>query len=181
MHAQGTNLFLVCALAALIPLVIGSLWYSPLLFLKPWLAATGVSPDAGKQGMVKNMILLYVMSFFVAFGLTALVCHQMGFYSMLGGGGGDAAISDPNSTIHKYLVAVYGSYGHGFRTFKHGALHGAIAAFVFALPFFATCAAYEKRSVKYVLITWGFWLVNFTLMGAFICHFAALPTDKMFM
>jgi uncharacterized protein DUF1761 len=44
MHWMGINLWavLVCALATM---VVGFLWYSPLLFAKPWMVLMGINPD----------------------------------------------------------------------------------------------------------------------------------------
>jgi hypothetical protein len=44
MHWMGINLWavLVCALATM---VVGFLWYSPLLFAKPWMVLMGIDPN----------------------------------------------------------------------------------------------------------------------------------------
>jgi hypothetical protein len=162
---------LVLALAALIPLVVGSAWYSPLLFAKPWMAATGMTEEKAKNSsMAVNMILLYVFSFLIAVALLPIVIHQMGLNSMLMDPNSQKALSDPNSDLSKLVSTLWAGHGHSFRTYRHGALHGAITAVFFALPLIASCAIFEQRGWKYIMITWGFWLINLTLMGAVICH-----------
>jgi len=44
MHFRDVNLWavLVCAVSAM---VVGFLWYSPMLFAKPWMRAMGIDPD----------------------------------------------------------------------------------------------------------------------------------------
>ena len=70
--------FLTIALAALIPLIIGFIWYGPLLFQKPWMKQLGLKKESLKE---KNAILIftlsYVFSFFIAFFLQFIVIHQI--------------------------------------------------------------------------------------------------------
>jgi hypothetical protein len=63
--------FLGVAAAAVVAMIIGALWYSPLLFLKPWMQAQGKEfPCApGKKGgpaianaMVMNIVTAFVLS-----------------------------------------------------------------------------------------------------------------------
>jgi hypothetical protein len=60
-------------------------------------------------------------------------------------------------------------YGNNFRTFKHGALHGFISAFLMVLPVIGTNALFERKGFKYIAINVGFWIINFTIMGGIIC------------
>ena len=161
----------VLAIAALIHLIVGSAWYSPLLFAKPWMAATGMTPEKAKtSNMMVNMVLLYVCSFFIAMALQFMVIHQFGLQSILQNTYGKTAMGDPNSEMGKAIGTLWHGFGHSFRTYKHGAFHGAITAVFFVLPLIASCAIFEQRGWKYILITWGFWLINLVLMGAVLCH-----------
>ncbi len=60
-------------------------------------------------------------------------------------------------------------YGNNFRTFKHGAFHGFITGIFMALPIIGTNSLFERRGFKYIAITTGFWIINFTIMGGIIC------------
>ena len=42
--------YLAVVAAALSSFVLGGLWYSPVLFHKPWMAASGVSPEQAQSG-----------------------------------------------------------------------------------------------------------------------------------
>jgi hypothetical protein len=171
---MGHNL-LVLAVAALIPLIVGSAWYSPLLFAKAWQDAVGITPEKAKQSnMVVSMALLYVFSFFIAVGLMGIVIHQFGLFSMLMDKPSQEALKDPNSPLYQLMATLWHGHGHSFRTYKHGALHGTLAAVMLALPLIASGAVFEQRGFKYIMITWGFWLINFILMGAVICHWLAV-------
>ena len=120
---------LVLALSALIPLVVGSLWYSPLLFAKSWQAATGLTEEKAKSGnMAVSMAVLYVCSFFISTAVMVSVIHQFGFNSMLQDAAGKAGLADANSALHSTVATIWHGYGHAFRTYRHGAFHGAILA-----------------------------------------------------
>lgn len=55
-----------------------------------------------------------------------------------------------------------------FHTFKHGAFHGMILALLVAMPTIGTNALYEQRSLRYILITVGYWVVTFAIMGGIV-------------
>ncbi len=64
MHWMGVNLLAVLAAAA-VTMVIGGLWYSPLLFARPWMVAMGMDPDdkAKIAEMQKGAARLYTLAF----------------------------------------------------------------------------------------------------------------------
>ena len=99
-------------------------------------------------------------AFFIAFILQMLTIHQFGALGMIGG---DIEAAQPS------YRAFMADYGTTFRTFGHGALHGFMTGVFLALPLIATNSLYERRSWKYSLVTGGFWIVCFMLMGGIIC------------
>ncbi len=156
--------FYIIFIAALIPIIVGMLWYSKALFGNTWMRINRFNPDEMKSG---NMFLLfglvYVLSVFIAVGLMPYVIHQMGLMSLIA----DDQSSAANKAWFDQSIA---TYGHKFRTFKHGALHGTIAGLAFALPVIGICALFEKRGAKYIFIHAGFWVVCMALMGGVICQ-----------
>ena len=54
--------FLAVGVATVLAFALGALWYSPLLFAKPWTAGHGYSPDQVKE-MQAGMGLTYAISF----------------------------------------------------------------------------------------------------------------------
>ena len=161
--------FLITALAALIPLVIGAIWYNPKVLGTAWMRANNFSSDyksKNKIGVIMLVSLLF--NFFIAVVLSQLVVHQFGFFSTL--------MTDPTwnvegSETYKFMIEFKERFYHNHRTFGHGALHGAFAAIFFVLPIIGTHALYESKSYKYVGIHFGYWLINFVLMGGLICQF----------
>jgi hypothetical protein len=66
--------------AALTGFVIGGLWYGP-LFQKPWMAASGMSFEKGRQ---RSMPLVfgttYVLNVAIVFGIAMLLGHDRGLH-----------------------------------------------------------------------------------------------------
>ena len=67
--------YLAVVAAALLGFVVGGLWYSPLLFGKPWMAAAGVTEEqvnAGSKGRIFSLafafllIMAYCLAMFLA-------------------------------------------------------------------------------------------------------------------
>jgi hypothetical protein len=161
--------FAITALAALIPLVVGFLWYNQKTFGNAWMKASGVTPETGK-GMNMGLVfaLTYVFGFFIALTMNFVTIHQFGFQSSLQS---EPGFGQPGSEISNYMTDFFSKYGHNFRTFKHGVLHGTMSGIMFALPILAINAMFERKGFKYIAINAGFWIVCMGLMGGVVCAF----------
>jgi hypothetical protein len=134
--------WLALVAAAVSTLVVGSIYYGP-LFGKMWQKEVGMSDEELKSGnMLKIFGLSLIFAFFIAITLWMSV--------MLGGAPGEEHGASP------YL------------TFKHGALHGAILGLFLVLPVIGTIALYERKSLRYVLLTVGYWTISMAVMGGII-------------
>ncbi|MFT4523575.1 MAG: hypothetical protein ACI8ZN_002530 [Bacteroidia bacterium] len=155
----------VILLSALVPMVLGFLWYGPMLFGKVWQAETGITDEQIKgDNMPLMMGLGYVFAAMLAFALNGVVIHQNALGSLLM----DEAISLDMKTA---LEAVQVGVADSFRSFKHGLIHGSFAGLFIALPLFASNALFERKSAKYVAVNAGYWIVTLALMGGIICQF----------
>lgn len=160
--------FYVFFLAALVPLILGFIWYGP-LFGNAWMNEMGFTKESLEgQNMVLTFILSYVFSVFIALFLLPATIHQMGVYSSLAGEPGFAKSTGEAFTYFQDFLA---NYGDRFRTFKHGALHGVLTGLFLALPIIGIIAMFERKSVKYVAINAGYWLVTLAIMGGIVCQF----------
>jgi hypothetical protein len=158
----------VIALAALIPLVIGFIYYSPLLFANAWMKTAGVSPERPSGGrMALTFVLVYLCSFFIGFVLEFSVIHQFHVFSILQG---EPDVMTTGSHTNQVLTSFMTEYGDRFRTFKHGALHGTIVGLLFVTPIIAVNALFERRGFKYIAIHAGYWIITLALMGGVICQ-----------
>jgi hypothetical protein len=162
--------FLVIALAALIPMVIGSIWYNPRVFGMSWMKVSGVSePETRRAHMWVTFLLTYVFGIFLGVALTFMTIHQFGVSSTLMN---EPGFMTPGTDVNNYFNDFMTKYGTNFRTFKHGALHGFMGGLLIALPVLAVNAMFEKKGAKYIAINAGFWIVCMALMGGVICQFS---------
>lgn len=161
--------FLILLAAAVVPLIIGFIWYNPKVFGTAWMKASGMTEEKAKganMGLVFG--LTFVFSFLIAFGLQFMVIHQFSVFSVLQS---EPGIMDPTSEMGKWLADFMSKYGNNFRTFKHGVLHGVIVGIMFVMPIIAINALFERRGFKYIAINAGYFTVALALMGGIICAF----------
>lgn len=154
-------------IAAIIPLIIGFIWYNPRVFGKAWLKSINKTAEEMKGGkMIVIFGLCYLLSVMLTFAIMPIVIHQMHMMSVFAN---DPSIKDPGSASSIYIKNFFDLYGTNFRTFKHGAFHGTLAALFFVLPVIGIIALFEKRKFKYVAIHTGYWIVTLALMGGVVC------------
>ena len=141
---NNTLSILSLVVAAVSSLVIGAIWYNPKVFGTAWMKASGVTEEQAKNmNPVKTYGIAVVLAFLAAFMLSTMVLMG-GTPDMPHGPGGD------------------------FMTFKHGALHGTLAALFLVMPAMAVNALFEGKSFKYILINVGYWVVTFAVMAGII-------------
>ena len=147
--------------AAVAALVIGFIWYNPKVFGTAWMKESGMTEEKMKGGnMVKILGLALLFAVMITFLLMQSTNHQWGAMGMIGG--------DPETALPSFN-AFMADYGTAFRTFKHGALHGAMVGLFIVLPVLGTNALFERQSAKSVLINAGYWVVTLSVMGAILC------------
>ena len=163
--------FPMILVAALVPMIMGFIWYNPKVLGTAWMKAADVSQEKMKgANMAVIFILAFVFSFLLAFEMQFVVIHQFHVYSMLN------HFLDTNNPSYSpdvvnYVKDMMDKYGNEFRTFKHGALHGTIAALLLVLPVMGTNALFERKGFKYIAINMGFWIINLAIMGGIVCAF----------
>ncbi|RYE09463.1 MAG: DUF1761 domain-containing protein [Hyphomicrobiales bacterium] len=65
-------------IAALLRMVVGSIWFSPVAFVKPWQALTGVTPESMQKGLAKAVIIDLILSLILSFVLYHAVMYATG-------------------------------------------------------------------------------------------------------
>ncbi len=157
--------FLAILGAALIPTVVGFIYYNPKFGLgKAWMNASGVTEDMTKKGNMAVILgVSLLLSAMLSFVLSTLVIHQMHIYSLFDG------FTDAASQAE--MEGLLATYGDRFRSFGHGALHGAIAGLFIVLPVLGTNALFERKGFKYIAVNVGYWIITLALMGGVICRF----------
>lgn len=149
-------------LTALVPLLVGMLWYSQLLFGNVWMRENKLTPEMLKGSPIKIFGLTYLFSIFLALMMHFLTIHQFGPLGMIGG---PEFIADAKPSYAAFME----DYGNAYRTFKHGALHGFMSGIFLVLPLLGITALFERKSWRYILIHLGYWTIVFTLMGGLVC------------
>lgn len=125
--------WLAVIVAAIIPFLIGFVWYGP-LFGKPWMTSVGLTEEqVNKANMPKVLGISFVAQLIMAFFLA------MFFY-------GDPA-------------------GAAAMTGSAGAFYGFLTGFGWVSMAICVVAQFEQKSVNYILMNSGYWIVVFTLMG----------------
>lgn len=153
--------------AALIPMIVGFIWYHPKVFGNAWMKLVNLNlEEARKMNMLMVLGLTYFLGLLVAMQLNYMVIHQNHLYSIIAG---EPNAADPTSEAGAVVQRFMDQYGDRFRTFKHGAFHGALAGLFLALPVLAVNAMFERKSWRYIWINAGFWTLCFILMGGIIC------------
>lgn len=159
--------FIAVIVAALVPLVMGFIWYNPKVMGNAWLKEAGVDEEKMKganMGVIFGLTLVF--SFMLAFSMQLLVIHQLHFNSMLANHAEE--LKDTSKGLGATFKNLMDTYGNEFRTFKHGALHGFLSALFIILPVIGTNALFERKSGKYIWINWGYWAITFLIMGGII-------------
>ena len=153
--------WLAILVATLVTLPVGFIWYNKNVFGTIWMRETGVTEESAKNAnMFKIFGLTIFFSFLMAFIIMPMVIHQYGALGMIGG---DPSLAKPS------YEAFMAEYGTAYRTFKHGAFHGAMVGIFLVLPVIGINAQYEGKSWKYILINAGYFIVSLALMGGILC------------
>ncbi|WP_299108234.1 DUF1761 domain-containing protein [uncultured Winogradskyella sp.] len=149
-------------IAAVAALFIGALWYNPKFgFGITWMRESGMTEERMKSGNIAIIFgLALIFAAMLSFLLMQFTNHQWGALSMVGA---EPELAEPS------FKAFMADYGNTFRTYKHGALHGAMFGVLGALPIIGTIALFERKSVKYIFVNVGYWIVTLTVMGSILC------------
>jgi hypothetical protein len=153
--------FLAILVAAVVPILLGFVWYNPKTFGTSWAREAEMTEEKMKKGNITIIFIVsLLLSFILAFFVQMLTIHQFGAIGMVGG---DPTIAEPS------YDAFMADYGNAYRTYKHGALHGLLAGLFMFLPVIAINGMFERKSWKYILINGMYWTVALTIMGAIVC------------
>ncbi len=155
---------------ALIPLIVGAIWYSNALFGKAWMRSSGMTEEKVQSGnMVVIFGLTYVFGILLSMAMLTWGIHQFTTQSLFAMQPGFSDQTGPEWEFFKNFMSQYGDL---HRTFGHGAVHGIIGALIIAAPVISINALFERRSWKYVLIHVGYWAITLALICGTLCQFA---------
>lgn len=110
--------------------------------------------------------LTYLLSLLMCVILSTASIHQFHIFSIFAG---NPDFRTEGSETQVILQSFMEKFGSNFRTFKHGAFHGALLGMVAGLPIMGINALFERKSFKYIAINSGYWIVSMALMGGVLC------------
>lgn len=153
--------------AALVPMLIGFIYYHPKVVGTAWMKASGMTEEKIKSG---NMLVIFGVSFVFALMLSmsmhSVTIHQFSIPGTVMVGSEEPA---PGTEEAQWVQTSLEKYGDRNRSFKHGVAHGMLFFLFFGLPILATNALFERKGFKYILINGAYWLLTVMLMGGIIC------------
>ncbi|MDX1686285.1 MAG: DUF1761 domain-containing protein [Saprospiraceae bacterium] len=157
--------FYMYFVAALIPLVVGAIYYNPKVLGTAWMKACGFEEeDLQGANMPAIFLISYIFGLFLAIALQSIVIHQGGLFSMMA-----PEILEAGEMRDQFLMLME-QYGDRYRSFGHGATHGTTTALLLAFPIIGTIALFERRGWKYIWIHVGYWFITLGLMGGLLCE-----------
>jgi len=160
--------FYMYFVTALIPLLVGSIYYHPKTLGSIWMKSNGFTEEslAAKGGNMAVILgLTYLLGVFLSMMFGNLTIHQSGVVASAMHGSGELsaeAIADINAFFVKY--------GNSYRTFGHGAVHGVMYSLFIALPIISINAMFERRGWKYTAVHWGYWAIVLMLICGTLCQ-----------
>lgn len=159
-------------LAGLIPLIVGSVYYHPKVMGTAWMNSNGFTLkdlEGGNMPMIFG--LAYLCSVLIAVAMMPMTIHQMGYMSVMMEVDGYGVAG---SEVSKQVEAFTKQYADVSRNFGHGAFHGMLYTIFLVVPIISINALFERRSLKYVLVHGGYWLITLALMGGVIAQFMVI-------
>jgi hypothetical protein len=160
--------FIAIFVAALVPMILGFIYYNPKVLGGVWMAETGLTEEKMKGG---NMALVFgvslILSIMLSIGVNFNVIHQMGVDGALYYAQKDPARMAKAEEV-KAMFFGNGEYANDGRTLKHGITHGIVISLFFMLPILGTNALFERKSFKYILVNAGYWTICLAIMGGII-------------
>ena len=143
--------YLAFFLISFVPLIIAYIWYRPNSFMMRKSSATNVQNLNNLKPA--KILLAFLLSFTLVYGYINLIIHQMGFYELF-----FTDIMKGSEEAKQITSEFLSKYGNKHRHFGHGVFHGAINAFVFALPFIGFYSLLEERKMKNVWLHFSYLL-----------------------
>lgn len=165
--------WLVQLVAALVPMIIGFIWYNPKVFGNAWMQSAGMTDEKVKSG---NMPVIFGVSFVMAFlfGLAYKILADHGtmfeafFRPVVEHGMGIDATSAFGSELKGHADAYVARYS----SWTHGLAHSIVISVVVILPITITNALFERKSFKYMMVNFGYWAVTTAVMFMVVAQFS---------
>ena len=138
--------WMAMAVATLMPMIIGFIYYHPKVLGGIWMRANGFTLESVGEGPKP---ILWVACLVLSFMLTFWCRVQF---------------MDPHQTSIDF-----DGNPKDWITFQHGVVHGFAYTLFVVLPILGTLAVFEKKSLSWVLVNVGYWLLTLMAICAIVC------------
>ena len=161
--------WLILPMVAIIPIILGMIWYNPKV-MGTKLAQINDQPisSISSNFTIGRIALVYLLSVFFAYVLMLNSVHQVAIFQLFFM---DSEVAKAGSEYQAFIDNFMENYGHRHRSFGHGLLHGAEAAFFYGLGTLGLTTLLTGGSLKKIWIHLGFIVICGSLMAGFICAF----------
>lgn len=162
------NWFII-PISALIPLVLGYVWYHPSVMGTRLANATGTPiADISPPKSIGRIALIYLFSLLLSYIITAISVHQFAIFQLFFM---EPSLAEAGSEFSTFTAEFLEKYGNRHRSFSHGVIHGAEVAIYCSLSFIGTSALFMGKPFKSTLVHIGFWFICCSLIGGLNCTF----------
>lgn len=134
--------WLAVVIAALMPMIIGFIYYHPKTLGGAWMRSNGFTLESLGTGPKP---VLYG----VALGLSLMLSMWL-----MANVTGPGQLTAPD--------------GHSYATFGHGVVHGIIISLFVLLPVLGTLSIFERRGWNWVFVNLGYWIATLSVMGGIL-------------
>lgn len=155
------------AVASIVPLTVGAIWYNKNVFGKIIAQESGNANKQGHPAMVYGITL--ALSILLAVVVDELATHDAFVKGALYYVTDRTMVPEPGTEAARWLDYYNTTLAPDNHTAKHGAFHGLfIVGICIALPIIATNALFEGKKFKYIAVNAGYWIVCVTIMAAIL-------------
>lgn len=171
--------FLAVLVAALVPMIIGFIWYNPKVFGDLWAKEAGMTEDKIKGA---NMPLIFGLSFLfsliLSMGVNTIATHDAFVYGSTyyiekeakeHSGTDTTTLHQAHEWLNTYQTTMANNDLYTSHRWSHGLAHGFLIAGLFLMvPIIVTNALFERKSFKYIMLNIGYWMLTLITMGIII-------------
>ncbi len=153
---------------ALIPLIVGWIWYNPSVFGNTLYPNRPINDSERKGHSPMVYIATYIFGLFISFNLLGATIHQYGIIQLFAG---EPGFGEEGTETMKAFNDMMSQVAGRHRSIGHGVLHGVIHAITIALPVTGIIALFQGKGFKYIMIHTGYFVICFGAIAAIISAF----------
>ena len=152
--------FLAILVSALVPTIMGFIWYHEKTFGKAWAAGAGMTKEkmnSGNMAVIFGVAILF--SLLLAMGMNVQSVHDFQVAGSMYYATNGTMEPEAGSELAQWFEYFKTNLAPANHVFSHGAAHGMLVGIMLVLPIIVNNALFERRGWKYILINAGYWII----------------------